>query len=114
MRYIENCVHEDSTPLRMFCFENYIHSGKSIRNQTQEINKFNFIPNSACRKIEWAMDFKDFGHIYRDIGQLREELGMLRDLNLSAHQEKMLKQGIFAYPLVDLIFDVKPIARTIL
>ena len=32
MRYIENCVHEDSTPLRMFCFDNYIRSGKSIRN----------------------------------------------------------------------------------
>lgn len=83
MRKLENCVHEEQTPLRCFCFDNVIRSAKSIRNQTHEINRSQFISNAACNKLEWASNYKEGGYLYEDIGNLREDLTLLKDIRLS-------------------------------
>lgn len=88
MRYLENCVHEDQTPLRCFCFENVVRSAKSIRNQTHEINRTHYISNAACNKLEWAQNYKETGYLYEDISNIRENLNLLQDIRLSQNQEK--------------------------
>ncbi len=69
----------------MFCFDNFVRSAKSLRNQSNEANAHNFIPNGACYKLEHAINFTEQSHLYSDLHQLRETPELLDDLRCTPY-----------------------------
>lgn len=108
-RYLENCVDELSSPLRMFCLDNYERSGSAMKSQNQEVNRQNYLKGSTCAKIE-----KFAAASSLDIAALRDDFSPLENLHFSEHQAKLLKQAINAYPQLDIEFEMSPVAQTII
>jgi hypothetical protein len=80
---MENCIRDDYTPLRMFCYENVVKGLFSLRKGS-DIKKSNyFLEDLVCSKIEDRM----FRNENRDqtftVEGLRQEENLVELLKLS-------------------------------
>lgn len=115
IRQIENCVNEEMHPIRMFCFENYSRSVSAKKNQISEMNRFSYLKEGVCLRLEDAMartSKKNLGEW--NVECIRENPEKLKGLSISAANEVMLKRAVFAYPVIDFEYEAKPIAQTII
>lgn len=55
-RYIENCIRDDLTPLRMFCFENVKRGILNLRKGDMIKKTSQFIEELTCKKVEDYLD----------------------------------------------------------
>lgn len=110
-RNLENCVGPDQTPLRMFCLDNYERSAVAMKAQNHEVSRMNYLQGATCLKLE------TFGqgmmNVY-DVGSMRDNFAPVFDLHLPEAQTKLLRMAVNAFPLLDIEYEVKPIAQSIL
>jgi replicative superfamily II helicase len=114
-RYIENNVRDDLSPLRMFCFENVKRGILSIRRgQDIKDNKF-FLEDMTCKKIEKKLYGENANYsLYSSIKALRNEQDIGYNLKLNHGEAYKLKKLLMCYPLIDVEYQIRPIAQTIL
>ena len=115
-RYIENCIRDDLTPLRMFCYDNVRRGILNLR-KGQTIKRTNqFIEDLTCKKIESRMDdmSDDVFNAYQGIPQYREETNLSYLLNLSKSEATRLGRVLKFFPLLEVEYTVRPVAQTIL
>lgn len=113
-RYIENCVRDDCTPLRMFCFDNAIKGLFSQKRGSDLKRNNNFQDNMTCSKIEDIMWEDVNGKNMVSVQSLRENKDVQQMLRLPSSESFALKRVIFNYPLLDVEYSIRPIAQTIL
>jgi activating signal cointegrator complex subunit 3 len=114
IRQIENCVSEESHPLRMFCGDNYFGSVSAKKNQLSEMNRMSYLTDQACYRVEEYANSNRHGLGSFDIETLRENPNKLEALHLNAKSHNLMLKAIKAFPIVDFIFEAKPIAQTII
>ena len=114
LRYLEGCLNEHSTPLRMFCFDNYKRSVYAMKNTSGEINKLNYLSNQACNVIENYSRHINNGEIFSDVALLRENIHLIDDLHLGQANHNLMIRAIKAFPLIDVIYEARPIAQSIM
>lgn len=115
-RYIENCVRDDLTPLRMFCFENVKRGILSIRKGHPIKRNGQFIEDLTCKKVERWMDSvpDEYYYNYGGLKHLREEGDLTYIFKLSKQEGSRLNRALKFYPILDIEYSVKPVAQTIL
>ena len=115
-RSIENNVREDLTCMRMFCFENVKRGVLNIRRGQDIKDSKSFLEDLTCKKIEKKMgggEGSNYG-VYSSVRNMREETDLALTLKISNGEANKLKKLLFAYPLLDVVYSLRPIAQTIL
>lgn len=114
IRFIENCLNENCTPLRMFCFENYSRSVYARKNQISEVSKLNWVAPQACGRLENALHRDRNSEDLYSVSSLRENVEPLKDLHVSHGNESMLIKAVKAFPFIDVVYEAKPIAQEVI
>lgn len=115
-RYIENCIRDDLSPLRMFCFDNVKRGILNIRRGHDIKKNGVFIDDVTVAKVEkWLQKVGDDTYnTYRGIPELRSEPNLQSLLRLSKGEEVRLRRVLNYFPLLEVDYVIKPVAQTIL
>ena len=112
VRFIENCVNEFNTPLRMFCLDNHLRSVSYYKNQASHVRRSEYLGNRTCALIEGALE--NLVENGNEIYAMREDPSIIRDLRLPRREGEVLSRVVEYYPIIDFDYEVKPIAQTIM
>lgn len=113
-RYMECCIRDDLTPLRVFCYENVkrgmqnVRSGFSIKKSPQ------FIDEMTCRKIERKEQEDTFVSLYGSIRSMRQNPEIQMVLGLSKSEGNKLNRVLKFFPLLKIEYSLRPVAQSIL
>jgi len=115
-RYIENCIRDDLSPLRMFCFDNVKRGILNVRKGHDIRKNGMFLDELTVIKVEkWLEKCSDAVYNnYRGIPRLREEANLGSLLRLSKGEEFKLQRNLNFYPILKVDYTIRPVAQTIL
>ena len=112
VRFIENCLNEFNTPLRMFCLDNHLRSVSYYKNQASHVRRSDYLSNRTCTLIEGALE--SMVESGMEIYNMREDKSIIRDLRLPRREGEVLTKVVEYFPIIDYSYEVKPIAQTIM